>query len=146
MRALEDQVRVEFEASLQYILMAAHFDQVRTGLGRGRGSGAWEGPSLEALDSAACAQDTVNLPNLANMFWEHADEERGHAIQFMQVSLTTSNSLSWQLLLYSAISALMSNTSSIWGWEVRRTMTFSGSIRCSPGRRSTTGRELMTWV
>ena len=29
MRALEDQVRVEFEASLQYILMAAHFDQVR---------------------------------------------------------------------------------------------------------------------
>merc|ERR1712045_789442 len=55
MRALEDQVRVEFEASLQYILMAAHFDQ-----------------------------DTVNLPNLANMFWEHADEERGHAIQFMK--------------------------------------------------------------
>ena len=89
MRALEDQVRVEFEASLQYILMAAHFDQVRSGLGRGR-----EGPSLEALDSTAGAQDTVNLPNLANMFWEHADEERGHAIQFMQVSLTTSNSLS----------------------------------------------------
>ena len=28
MKALEDQVRVEFEASLQYILMAAHFDQV----------------------------------------------------------------------------------------------------------------------
>ena len=36
MRALEDQVRVEFEASLQYILMAAHFDQVRPGLGTGR--------------------------------------------------------------------------------------------------------------
>ena len=31
MRALEDQVRVEFEASLQYILMATHFDQVRPG-------------------------------------------------------------------------------------------------------------------
>lgn len=28
MKALEDQVRIEFEASLQYILMAAHFDQV----------------------------------------------------------------------------------------------------------------------
>ena len=41
---------------------------------------------MEALDSTAGAQDTVNLPNLANMFWEHADEERGHAIQFMQVS------------------------------------------------------------
>ena len=40
---------------------------------------------FEALDSAGGVQDTVNLPNLANMFWEHADEERGHAIQFMKV-------------------------------------------------------------
>ena len=28
MKALQHQVRIEFEASLQYILMAAHFDQV----------------------------------------------------------------------------------------------------------------------
>ena len=61
MRALEDQVRVEFEASLQYILMAAHFDQVRPGLGTGReglgggGEGAGERPFLEALDSRRCA-------------------------------------------------------------------------------------------
>merc|ERR1712117_849037 len=54
-RALEDQVKIEFQASLQYILMAAHFDQ-----------------------------DTVNLPNVANLFWTHADEERSHAIQFIQ--------------------------------------------------------------
>merc|ERR1712018_439841 len=53
--ALEEQVKIEFKASLQYILMAAHFDQ-----------------------------DSVNLPNLAAMFWNHADEERSHAIQFMQ--------------------------------------------------------------
>merc|ERR1719436_2358225 len=55
MRALEDQVRVEFEASLQYILMAAHFDQ-----------------------------DTVNLPNLANMFWEHAGGRSKSAITARQ--------------------------------------------------------------
>jgi len=53
--ALEKQVRIEFEASLQYILMAAHFDQ-----------------------------DTINLPNLAAMFWAHADEERSHAIEFIK--------------------------------------------------------------
>merc|ERR1712110_805999 len=53
--ALEAQVKIEFQASLQYILMAARFDQ-----------------------------DSVNLPNLAAMFWSHADEERSHAIQFMQ--------------------------------------------------------------
>merc|ERR1719228_2314827 len=53
--ALEDQVRIEFEASLQYILMAAHF-----------------------------TQDTVNLPKVADVFWGHADEERSHAIQFIQ--------------------------------------------------------------
>merc|ERR1712126_136353 len=53
--ALEKQVRIEFEAALQYILMAAHFDQ-----------------------------DTVNLPNIAAMFWTHADEERTHAIEFIK--------------------------------------------------------------
>merc|ERR1711970_818018 len=53
--ALESQVRVEFEASLQYLLMAAHF-----------------------------TEDTVNLPNVAGLFWSHADEERSHAIQFIQ--------------------------------------------------------------
>merc|ERR1711990_35430 len=53
--ALEEQVKIEFQASLQYILMAAHFDQ-----------------------------DSVNLPNVAALFWKHADEERSHAIQFMQ--------------------------------------------------------------
>merc|ERR1711963_258787 len=54
-KAMEEQVKIEFQASLQYILMAAHFDQ-----------------------------DTVNLPNVANLFWTHADEERSHAIQFIQ--------------------------------------------------------------
>merc|ERR1712142_282058 len=52
--ALENEVRIEFEASLQYILMAAHF-----------------------------SQDTVNLPKVAELFWGHADEERSHAIQFI---------------------------------------------------------------
>merc|ERR1711953_1316246 len=54
-KALEEQVKIEFQASFQYILMAAHFDQ-----------------------------DSVNLPNVAKLFWSHADEERSHAIQFMQ--------------------------------------------------------------
>jgi len=52
--ALEGQIRIEFEASLQYLLMAAHF-----------------------------SQDTVNLPKVAALFWEHADEERSHAILFI---------------------------------------------------------------
>merc|ERR1712080_529397 len=42
------------EASLQYLLMAAHF-----------------------------SQDTVNLPKVSDLFWTHADEERSHAIQFI---------------------------------------------------------------
>merc|ERR1712130_275938 len=54
-KALEAQVRIEFEASLQYILMAAHFDQ-----------------------------DSVSLPNVAKLFWTHADEERAHAIEFIK--------------------------------------------------------------
>jgi len=52
--ALTKQVRMEFEASLQYLLMAAHF-----------------------------SQDTYNLPGVAKLFWEHADEERDHAKQFI---------------------------------------------------------------
>merc|ERR1712198_219981 len=48
-------LRIEFEASLQYILMAAHFDQ-----------------------------DSVSLPNVAKLFWTHADEERSHAIEFIK--------------------------------------------------------------
>merc|ERR1711890_178208 len=52
--ALESQVRVELEASLQYLLMAAHF-----------------------------SLDTVNLPKVSDLFWTHADEERSHAIQFI---------------------------------------------------------------
>ena len=56
---------MEFEASLQYLLMAAHFSQVLR-----------LPPPL--------SQDTVNLPNLAAFFWEHADEEREHAKQFIE--------------------------------------------------------------
>merc|ERR1712080_499635 len=52
--AIKDQVRIEFEASLQY-LMGAHFDQ-----------------------------DSVNLPGLSNFFYGHSDEERGHGIQFVE--------------------------------------------------------------
>merc|ERR1712243_137340 len=52
--ALESQVKIEFSASLQYLLMAAHF-----------------------------SQDTVNLPKVSDLFWTHADEERDHAIQFI---------------------------------------------------------------
>merc|ERR1712066_855890 len=52
--ALEEQIVVEFRASLQYLLMAAHF-----------------------------SQDTVNLPKVAALFWGHADEEREHAKQFI---------------------------------------------------------------
>merc|ERR1719500_64965 len=44
--ALEEQIAIEFQASLQYLLMAAHF-----------------------------SQDTVNLPKVAALFWGHADEE-----------------------------------------------------------------------
>merc|ERR1719259_839863 len=45
---------MEFEASLQYLLMAAQF-----------------------------SQDTYNLPGVAKLFWDHADEEREHAKQFI---------------------------------------------------------------
>merc|ERR1711929_63661 len=51
---LADQVRMEFEASLQYLLMAAQF-----------------------------SQDSYNLPGVAGFFWASADEEREHAKQFI---------------------------------------------------------------
>ena len=37
----------------------------------------------KVIKNAFC-QDSVNLPNVAKLFWTHADEERAHAIQFMQ--------------------------------------------------------------
>ena len=48
-------MKKEFQASLQYLLMGAHF-----------------------------AQDSVNLDGLAEMFFAHAAEERQHGVQFMQ--------------------------------------------------------------
>merc|ERR1712098_163894 len=51
---LEQQVVIEMQASLQYLMMAAYF-----------------------------SEDTVNLPNVAEMFFESADEERAHAIAFV---------------------------------------------------------------
>merc|ERR1712198_517758 len=47
--------QVEMEPSLQYLLMAAQF-----------------------------SQDTYNLPGVAKLFWEHADEEREHAKKFIE--------------------------------------------------------------
>ena len=73
MTALEHQVRIEFEASLQYILMAAHFDQVCV-----------HHISAQRHMYDCVCKDSVNLPNVAKLFWTHADEERDHAIQFMQ--------------------------------------------------------------
>ena len=46
---------MEFEASLQYMLMGVHF-----------------------------AQDTVNLGGFAKMFFESASEERQHGIKFIE--------------------------------------------------------------
>ena len=48
-------MKKEFQASLQYVLMGAHF-----------------------------AQDNVNLDGLSDMFFAHAAEERQHGVQFMQ--------------------------------------------------------------
>lgn len=50
-----DSLPQEFEAALQYLLMGAHF-----------------------------AQDTVNLMGFADIFFEHADEERQHGIMFIE--------------------------------------------------------------
>lgn len=52
---LKDQVRMEFEASLQYLLMGAFF-----------------------------TQDSYNLPGVAGIFWSHADEEREHGKAFIE--------------------------------------------------------------
>merc|ERR1712183_787663 len=52
---LAKQVRMEFEASIQYLLMAAQF-----------------------------SQDTYHLPGVAGMFWKHADEEREHGKAFIE--------------------------------------------------------------
>ncbi len=53
--AMRNHVKMEFEAALQYMLMGAHF-----------------------------AQDTFGLDGFAKMFFEHADEERSHGIQFVE--------------------------------------------------------------
>ena len=53
--ALRSQVRKEFEAALQYLLMGAHF-----------------------------ARDDVDLAGFARMFFEHADEERQHGTLFIE--------------------------------------------------------------
>jgi len=53
--AIKEQVRIEFQASLQYLLMGAHF-----------------------------AQDSVNLGGFSNFFYGHSDEERSHGIQFVE--------------------------------------------------------------
>lgn len=55
MNALRNQIKMEFEASLQYMLMGIHF-----------------------------AQDTVNLEGFSQMFFASANEERQHGIKFME--------------------------------------------------------------
>ena len=68
--ALEEQIAIEFQASLQYLLMAAHFSQVLILTGF-------------LLSILVASKDTVNLPKVAALFWSHADEEREHAKQFI---------------------------------------------------------------
>ena len=68
--ALEGQIAIEFQASLQYLLMAAHFSQVLQS-------------SLNKNSIVPNFKDTVNLPKVAALFWGHADEEREHAKQFI---------------------------------------------------------------
>jgi len=53
--AIRKQVKVEFEAAMQYLLMGAYFDQ-----------------------------DDVNLPGFSRIFFEHADEERQHGMKFIE--------------------------------------------------------------
>ena len=55
MNALRRQIKMEFEASLQYMMMGVHF-----------------------------AQDTINLPGFAKMFFDHANEERQHGVKFIE--------------------------------------------------------------
>lgn len=52
---LRGQIRKEFSASMQYLIMGAYF-----------------------------AQDDVNLPGVSKMFFDHADEERQHGIKFLE--------------------------------------------------------------
>merc|ERR1719341_2512840 len=40
--------------------------------------------SVSSSDEKAEAKDTANLPKVAELFWSHADEERSHAIEFIQ--------------------------------------------------------------
>ncbi|CAB4068227.1 FTH1 [Lepeophtheirus salmonis] len=53
--SLRNQVKMEFEAALQYLVMGAYFDQ-----------------------------DTINLKGFGKFFWESADEERQHGLQFIK--------------------------------------------------------------
>ena len=54
-QAIRNHVKMEFQASLQYMLMAVHF-----------------------------AQDTVSLEGFAKFFFASADEERQHGIKFLE--------------------------------------------------------------
>ena len=54
-QAIRNHVKMEFEASLQYMMMAVHF-----------------------------AQDSVHLEGFAQMFFASADEERQHGIKFLE--------------------------------------------------------------
>ena len=53
--AIRNHVKMEFEASLQYMMMAVHF-----------------------------AQDSVSLEGFAQMFFDSAEEERQHGIKFLE--------------------------------------------------------------
>ena len=53
--AIRNHVKMEFEASLQYMMMAVHF-----------------------------AQDSVNLEGFAKTFFDSAEEERQHGIKFLE--------------------------------------------------------------
>jgi len=52
--AIKDHVKLEFSASLQYLLMGAYF-----------------------------GQDNVNLFGFSNMFYKHSSEERAHGVKFI---------------------------------------------------------------
>ena len=54
-QAIRNHVKMEFQASLQYMMMAVHF-----------------------------AQDSVNLEGFAQMFFASAAEERQHGIKFLE--------------------------------------------------------------
>ena len=54
MVAIKGQIKMEFQAAMQYLLMGAYF-----------------------------SQENVNLEGFSNFFFEHADEERGHGMAFM---------------------------------------------------------------